>query len=53
MKRWLLAKLDPRESDVLPDEKYLVDIKNVNKFFVLQLLAMWFYIHSSHCNKHA
>jgi len=31
----------------------LVDIKNVNKFFVLQLLAMWFHIPSSHCNKHA
>ena len=48
-----LLKLELRESDVSPDEKNLVNIKNVNLFFVLQLLAMWFHIPSSHCKKHA
>ena len=36
----LTLKLELREMDVSPDEKNLVNIKNVNLFFVLQLLAM-------------
>jgi len=47
------TKLELRESDVSPNEKTISRHKNVYKFFVLQLLAMWFHIPSSHCNKHA
>ena len=49
----VVIKLELRESDVSPYEQIFNQHKNVNKFFVLQLLAMWFHIPSSHCNKHA